>query len=92
MLLVAAALAAALADWGLWDWAIAHNHGVIALVAGLAMAPLVVLLAFYALLAAVALANRAVARALGTTAHAAPTRLRAAPAPPQPPEEERLAA
>ena len=51
-------------DYGIWNWAIGGNHEVIALVAGLAMAPLVIALAW---LVAVALGSGAitVARRLG---------------------------
>jgi hypothetical protein len=39
---LAAAAALVAADWGLWNWAIGGSHGTIALIAGLAMAPLAV--------------------------------------------------
>jgi hypothetical protein len=38
-------------DYGVWTWAIGGNHEVVALVAGLAMAPLVIALAWLAALA-----------------------------------------
>jgi hypothetical protein len=44
-------------DYGVWNWAIGGNHQVVALVAGLAMAPLVIALAW---LAAVALGSGAI--------------------------------
>src|SRR5712691_11855497 len=51
-------------DYGIWTWAIGANHEVVSLVAGLAMAPLVIALAW---LAALALGSGAiaVARRLG---------------------------
>src|SRR5260370_30088952 len=56
-------------DYGVWTWAIAGNHEVVALVAGLAMAPLVITLAWLAAVAlgsgAIAVARR-VGRALAT--------------------------
>jgi hypothetical protein len=62
---LAVSLGLILADWGVWEWALANDHATIALIAGLAMAPLVVLLAWYALLGAAALARIAVDRATG---------------------------
>ena len=41
------ALICVAADWVVWDWAIATDKGGVALVAGLAMAPLVVTLAWF---------------------------------------------
>lgn len=38
-------------DYGVWNWAIGGNHQIVALVAGLAMAPLVIALAWLAALA-----------------------------------------
>jgi hypothetical protein len=38
-------------DYGVWNWAIGGNHEVVALVAGLAMAPLVIALAWLGALA-----------------------------------------
>jgi hypothetical protein len=56
-------------DYGLWNWAIGGNHEIVALVAGLAMAPLVIALAWLAALAlgsgALAVARR-LAREIAT--------------------------
>ena len=51
------------ADWGLWDWSISAGHGTVALVAGLAMAPLVVVLAWIVALALVAVVRISLSRA-----------------------------
>lgn len=56
-------------DYGVWTWAIAGNHEIVALVAGLAMAPLVIALAWLVALAlgsgALAVARR-LARQIAT--------------------------
>jgi hypothetical protein len=52
-----------LVDYGAWDWAIASDQGTVALVAGLAMAPLMVALAWYASLALSAVVRAGTRRA-----------------------------
>jgi hypothetical protein len=54
-LAVTASLVAA--DWGLWDWATAGNHGTIALIAGLLMAPLAVALVWFLALTVLGIAR-----------------------------------
>ena len=54
-LAVTASLVAA--DWGLWNWATAGNHGTIALVAGLLMAPAAVALVWFLALTALGIAR-----------------------------------
>lgn len=54
-------------DWAVWDWAIGSDHGTVALIAGLGMAPLVIALAWYGALAAAALLRLALDRAARTT-------------------------
>lgn len=90
---LAVAFLLVLADWGVWDWAIANDHGTLALCAGLAMAPLIVALAWYALLTLAELARRTIE---GARSDPRP-RLRPleTPAPDsraEPPEQERMAA
>jgi chromate transport protein ChrA len=51
---LAAIVICVIADWAIWDWSISSDHGTIALIAGLAIAPLIVALAWYSALALIA--------------------------------------
>jgi integral membrane sensor domain MASE1 len=50
-------------DWVVWNWAIGADHGTIALISGMAMAPLVVALAWYGARALSAMLGAALRRA-----------------------------